>query len=92
MRNKKEGKKKRTTKRQRKRKGKKGEAQKRLQRKKGKHRKINKKCLLGGVKTGCFCLEQRKQSKKTKTTTKQKNQKEGLGPSEVALWATSPDP
>ena len=33
-----------------------------------------------------------KQRKKTKTKKKQKENKEGLGPSEVALWATSPDP
>ena len=35
-----------------------------------------------------------KPSKKNKKTTKKQKQKnkEGLGPSEVALWATSPDP
>ena len=30
--------------------------------------------------------------KNKKNKTKQKTNKEGLGPSEVALWATSPDP
>ena len=30
--------------------------------------------------------------KKKKTNKKQKENKQGLGPSEVALWATSPDP
>ena len=33
-----------------------------------------------------------KNNKKAKTRKKQKENKEGLGPSEVALWATSPDP
>ena len=35
-----------------------------------------------------------KQRKKKKTTNKKQKpkNKEGLGPSEVALWATSPDP
>ena len=37
--------------------------------------------------------KQRKESKeKNKNPKKQKENKEGLGPSEVALWATSPDP
>ena len=36
--------------------------------------------------------KQRKQSKEKTKTKKQKENKEGLGPSEVALWATSPDP
>ena len=42
-----------------------------------------------------FCLLKNKESKakkKTKTQKTKKNNKEGLGPSEVALWATSPDP
>ena len=47
-------------------------------------------------KTGFFLLEAKKGKKKkqTKQTNKQntKNNKEGFGPSEVALWATSPDP
>ena len=46
-------------------------------------------------KTGFFSLlkktQKAKQRKKTKTNKKKEN-KEGLGPSEVALWATSPDP
>ena len=41
--------------------------------------------------------KQRKESKskkkqKQKEKQKEKENKEGLGPSEVALWATSPDP
>ena len=45
-------------------------------------------------KTGLLSIKkQRKQSKeKNKNQRKQKENKEGLGPSEVALWATSPDP
>ena len=41
-----------------------------------------------------FCLIKAKKGKekKTKTKQKQKRNKEGLGPSEVALRATSPDP
>ena len=44
------------------------------------------------------CIKQPKkqnQQKKNKTKNnqnKKKRNKEGLGPSEVALWATSPDP
>ena len=38
--------------------------------------------------------KQRKNKNKNKNQKKQKQKehKEGLGPSEVALWATSPDP
>ena len=47
-----------------------------------------------GGKTRFFLYQTTKKTKpkkhKTKKTTKTK--KEGLGPSEVALWATSPDP
>ena len=39
----------------------------------------------------CFSIKQRK-ARNQKKTKKQKINKEGLGPSEVALWATSPDP
>ena len=39
-----------------------------------------------GGKQGCFCIKKKKKQKKTKTN------KEGLGQSEVALPATSPDP
>ena len=35
---------------------------------------------------------QKTKPKKNKTTKTTKINKEGLGPSEVALWATSPDP
>ena len=48
----------------------------------------------GGKTRFFFCIKQQKQQK-TKQRTKNKNKKrnkEGLGPSEVALWATSPDP
>ena len=37
-------------------------------------------------------LRKTKKQKQEKTKKKQKENKEGLGPSEVALWATSPDP
>ena len=48
-------------------------------------------------KTVFFVYEKKKKNKKrkakiSKTKKKQKENKEGLGPSEVALWATSPDP
>ena len=36
--------------------------------------------------------KQRKESKEKNKIKKQKENKEGLGPSEVALWATSLDP
>ena len=38
-----------------------------------------------------FLLKAKKRKQKQKKTKKEEN-KEGLGPSEVALWATSPDP
>ena len=48
--------------------------------------------FLGGGGT-CFSILRNKKSKnKKKKTKKHKENKEGLGPSEVALWATSPDP
>ena len=44
-------------------------------------------------KTGFLSIKkQRKQSKEKNKNQKKKENKEGLGPSEVALWATSPDP
>ena len=49
-------------------------------------------------KTGIFVYKknQERKAKKKKNKKpkkqKQKENKEGLGPSEVALWATSPDP
>ena len=45
-------------------------------------------------KTGSclFKNKERKAKKKNKYQKKPKENKEGLGPSEVALWATSPDP
>ena len=48
----------------------------------------------GGKKQGFSCIKQpKKQNQKKKQNKKTtKTNKEGLGPSEVALWATSPDP
>ena len=68
---------------------KKGEAKKRLRRNKGRHSKISKNSLFRGKKQ-VFLLKQRKE--KTNKKTKKTHTKEGLEPSEVALWATSPDP
>ena len=36
--------------------------------------------------------QRKKKQKQEKQKQKQKENQEGLGPSEVALWATSPDP
>ena len=48
--------------------------------------------FLGG-KTGFpIKSKERKATKKNKKKNKKTIHKEGLGPSEVALWATSPDP
>ena len=70
----------------------KGGGQKNLRRNKGRHSKINPKCPFLGGKQGFFCsTKQRKERNKDKPKKKKLN-KEGLGPSEVALWATSPDP
>ena len=43
-------------------------------------------------KTSFFSMKNKKQNKKKHKNKKQKENKEGLGPSEVALWATSLDP
>ena len=64
----------------------KGGGHKRLRRKKGRHSIINKKMPFSNGKTRFFLY------KKTKKGKEQKNKQGGLGPSEVALWATSPDP
>ena len=51
------------------------------------------KCpFLGGKQVFLLKSKERKAKKKKTKTKKQKENKEGLGPSEVALWATSPDP
>ena len=56
--------------------------------------KNKQKCPFLGGKTRFFLYYKAKKGKEQKTN--QKKQKyinlEGLGPSEVALWATSPDP
>ena len=46
--------------------------------------------FFSGEKTSFFSTFKKAKSKNKKK--KQKENKEGLGPSEVALWATSPDP
>ena len=43
-------------------------------------------------KTSFSIIKKNKKAKTRKNKKKQKENKEGLGPSEVALWATSPDP
>ena len=66
--------------------------QKRLREKERETLKINKKSPFQR-ENKFFCINQPKN--KTKTTNQKKQQKtnkEGLGPGEVALWATSPDP
>ena len=48
-----------------------------------------------GGKTRFFSVlnnQKNKTKKRTKQQKQKKRNKEGLGPSEVALWATSPDP
>ena len=91
MRNWKQGRKKRTTERERERetkkdKVKKGKAKKRLKRNKGKHRRMNNN-------NGLFWGKNKVLQLKAKTGEPKNNtNNEGLGPSEVALWATSPDP
>ena len=68
---------------------KKGEAKKTLRRNKGRQSKINPKCpFLEGNRFFAITSKERKGKK----GTKQQTNKEGLVPSEVALWATSPDP
>ena len=72
---------------------KKGEAKKGYGERKGDTAKINKNALFWGGKQ-CFSIKnkERKGTKKKKNKRQQKTNKEGLGPSEVALRATSPDP
>ena len=52
------------------------------------------KMPFSGGKQGFFSVlnNQKTKPKKNQTTKTTKINKEGLGPSEVALWATSPDP
>ena len=52
----------------------------------------NKNALFQGKTVFSIKTKKGKQRKKKTKTKKQKDNKEGLGPSEVALWATSPDP
>ena len=66
----------------------KGGGQKRLRRNKGRHSKISKNALFRG-KTGFFSIKSKERKRRKKNNTQNK---EGLGPSEVALRATSPDP
>ena len=46
----------------------------------------------GGKNKGSFLHKKKKNKTKKHKKTKKKTKKEGLGPSEVALRATSPDP
>ena len=89
MRNRKEGRKIRTRERDKEREIEKGGGAKTLKRNKGRHRKNTPKCALLGYKQVFLVKPNKRKAKKNKTT---KINKEGLGPSEVALWATSPDP
>ena len=69
-----------------------GAGQKGWGRKKEKHRKLTKNAFFRG-KTGFFLLKAKKGKQKKKQNKNKKTiNKEGLGPSEVALLATSPDP
>ena len=94
---KKEERKTRAKQRDRERESEKGGGQKRLREKERETLKINQKNALFRGKNRFFSIKnkERKGSKKkehkNKTQTKKTN-KEGLGPSEVALRATSPDP
>ena len=93
---KKEERKTRGKERQRKR-NRKGGGQKRLREEERETLKINQKMPLLGGKQG-FSIkakkgkEPKRKKKATKKTNKKLINKEGLGPSEVALRATSPDP
>ena len=53
---------------------------------------MNNNALFLGGKQAFFAMKNKKQNKTNTRTKKQKENKEGLGPSEVALWATSLDP
>ena len=90
MRNRKEGRKKRTREIQRKR-SEKGGGQKRAQEKQTETQKNEQKCPFLGRTKKTGCSSRSKERKAEKKHKKNKN-KEGLGPSVVALWATSPDP
>ena len=72
---------------------KKEQAQKKLKRNKGRHRKIHKNApFLGENRVVLAKAKTKKQKTKQNIKKKENKNKEGLGPSEVALWATSPDP
>ena len=69
----------------------KGGGQKRLRKNKGRDSNMNKKCpFLGGKPV--FVLKSKEKKGKNNPPQKKIINKEGLGPSEVALLATSPDP
>ena len=97
MKNRKEGRKKRTRERQRKRKGRNGGGPKKAREKQRETLKNKQKMPFFRGKNRFLSIkktkkgEQRKKKQEQKKQ-KQKENKEGLGPSEVALWATSPDP
>ena len=88
---KKKGRKKRTRERQRKRKWKRGR-QKRLRRNKGRDSKFNRNALLEGKQFFLLKANKGKEKQITRNKRQTKIRKNDLGPSEVALWATSPDP
>ena len=52
--------------------------------------KINKMPFFSG-ETGFLCKKERETNRK-QNKKQTKNNKDGVGPSELALWATSPDP
>ena len=59
---------------------------------KGDTEKKRKMALGGGGGKQVFLLKKKATTTKRNKTKQTKKDKEGLGPSEVALWATSPDP
>ena len=75
--------------RDRERESEKGGGQKKLRRNKGRQSKNSKNANFRG-KIVFFTMKTNKRKEQEKGG--QKTNKEGLGPSEVALWATSPDP
>ena len=81
----KEGRKKRKKERQRKKKWKRGRPKKAMEKERETVKNKQKMPFLGGKTVFFYENKERKGSKKKKTN------KEGLGPSEVALRATSPD-
>ena len=75
-----------------KRESEKGGGQKKAKEKQRETQKIRQKCPSSGGNMVFSIKSKERKAKKKHNKKTEKEDKAGLGPSEVALWATSPDP